>query len=110
MIIRVGYLPFRIVAITICKWLIIAHKSAGKDIIVHEKVHQSEWSILWLIKYLLFPIFRMKAEVRAYAVQAKFNREPILNYKNTIQDCYLLSKRAKELLPEYIKDIENAKT
>lgn len=106
MIIRVGYLPFKIAAITICKWLIVAHRDATESIIKHEQVHQSEWSIWWLIKYLISPVFRMKAEVRGYAAQTKIEGKPLAYYEKLISDNYMLNNEAKILLPIYIRMIK----
>ncbi len=109
MIIRFSWLPFNIAAICVWKNLIFAHKYAGDDFIEHEKVHEKEWTLLWLIQYLLYPVFRMKAEVRAYTVQAKFNHRTMKDYHDTIRDCYLLNKRAKNMLDDYIKQVEEGK-
>ena len=84
--------------ITLCRGLILLKKSAPFSVLAHELVHENEWSVLWLIKYLLSPMFRMKAELRGYAAQAKIERVPVLVYYETIRDGYLLSKKAKKQL------------
>jgi hypothetical protein len=98
MVFRVGYLPFGIAGVTLCKGIILVRKDAPGSLIAHERVHESEWTPLWLIRYLLSPVFRMKAEVRAYTVQAYLEGVSVTNYYTTIRDFYWLNTRAKKQL------------
>ena len=98
MIVRVSYIPFRIRGLCLFKGLIIARKDSPGSIIAHEQVHENEWSIWWLVKYLLSPMFRMRAELRAYRVQAIMENHHYTIYYKTIRDGYWLTKKAKQEL------------
>jgi hypothetical protein len=82
----------------VCKGLIILHKNAPDCVLAHEQVHESEWTPIWLIKYLLFPLFRLGAEVRAYKVQAVIEGKSLCDYYEVIRDHYFLNAKAKKVL------------
>lgn len=103
MILRLTWLPFGIAGICLWKGLILVKKGVRDSVIEHEKVHEKEWSLWWLVKYLASPVFRMEAEVRAYKKQAEIEHIPLSAYYEIIRDGYLLSAKAKALLPTYIK-------
>ena len=100
MIIRVKSLPLGYSGVCICKGLLIITKDAPDSLIAYEQVHENEWSIKWLVKYLISPVFRMKAEVCAYTMQAEMEYVPVTKYYTTIRDRYLLTNKAKSLLAE----------
>ena len=100
MILRVRWLPWDFGGFCLCKGVIVVLKDAPEPLIAHEQVHENEWSPLWLLKYLLSPVFRMKAEVRAYTMQAEMEYVPVTKYYTTIRDRYLLTNKAKSLLAE----------
>jgi hypothetical protein len=84
--------------ITLFRGLILLRKSVPFSVLVHERTHEREWSMLWLVKYLLSPMFRMEAELRGYAMQAKVENVPVRVYYTTIRDGYMLTKKAKKEL------------
>jgi hypothetical protein len=102
MILRTPYLPFRLAGICLWKGLLIVRRDAPESVVAHEHVHENEWSPLWLLKYLLSPVFRMQAEVRAYTVQAELEGVPLSTYYPTIRDCYMLNSRAKDTLVDLV--------
>ena len=94
---KLKHLPM--LGITLCKGLILIRPDAGEAVIAHEKVHESEWTPLWLIRYLLSPMFRMNAEVRGYKMQASIEGIPWQMYGETIADSCLLRNWFGRLLP-----------
>jgi len=96
MTIRTKLLP--IPGLTVCKGLILLSPDACPSVLVHEQVHEKEWSLVWLVKYLLSPIFRVKAEFRAYKAQANSEGSHVTYYWKIIQDKYMLNAEAKALL------------
>jgi hypothetical protein len=110
-IIKVNYLPFRINGFTFFNIIIVKNSPFINFIIEHEKVHISRNSLLWYIKYILFPSFRMEEEWLAYNQEAKYafilekNFDEYYSYFSNLifknlMNRYFLTKKCKNKLKE----------
>jgi len=76
MILSLPFRPFGFAAFT-CWPFVFVHKDSLNDspLLAHEGVHYAEQrrvlTLPWLLAYLLWAPFRLRAEVRAYALQIK---------------------------------------
>ena len=96
MTLRVPWLPFGIDGLTITGSLMVLHKDAGTCVEAHERVHQAEWTPMWLFRYLTSSAFRVEAEARAYRAEAACLGWSPLEFAGTLRNGYWLREKDKD--------------